>query len=109
MNHREIAGLMAAIAPTIGDFVGKAMAPLRAENERLSSNLKAVEQRFTDFSTSRDQDRVVFIGLVKEEIAKIELPKDGKDADPEAIKAAVLDVVAEILPGEVSSAVERIE
>lgn len=159
MNHREIAGLMAAIAPTIGDFVGKAMAPLRAENARLSSNLAEVEQRFADFSAARANDRVVFLTLVKEEIAKVEppaidvveiervvnekvekavsalpvpengkdaepidldevasraakllpVPENGKDADPEAIKAAVLDVVAEILPGEVSAAVEKIE
>lgn len=161
MNHREIAGLMAAIAPTIGDFVGKAMAPLRAENERLSSSLAAVEQRFADFSAARENDRVVFLTLVKEEIAKVELPvkeidpveiervvnekvekavsalpvptngrdadpvdldevasraakllpvpENGKDADPEAIKAAVLDVVAEVLPGEVSAAVDKIE
>lgn len=159
MNHREIAGLMAAIAPTIGDFVGKAMAPLRAENERLTNSLAAVEQRFADFSAARENDRVVFLTLVKEEIAKVEpsavdpveiervvnekvekavsalpvpengkdaepvdldevasravkllpVPENGRDADPEAIKAAVLDVVAEILPGEVSAAVEKIE
>ncbi len=100
---------MGSLAPTIADFVSKAMAPLRAENERLTSSLAAVEQRFADFSAARDNDRVAFIGIVQEEIAKIELPKDGKDADPEAIKAAVLDVVAEVLPGEVSAAVEKIE
>lgn len=109
MNHREIAGLMAAIAPTIGDFVGKAMAPLRAENERLASSLAAVEQRFADFSASRDGDRLAFIGIIKDEIAKIEIPKDDKDADSEAIKAAVIDVVAEVLPGQVASAIEKIE
>lgn len=160
MNHREIAGLMAAIAPTIGDFVGKAMAPLRAENERLSNSLAEVQQKFADFSASRgESDKVFFLTLVKEEIAKVDIPEidpveiervvtekveravsalpvpvDGKDADPvdldevasraaklipvpqngkdvspDEIKAAVLDVVAEVLPGEVSAAVEKIE
>jgi hypothetical protein len=161
MKHDEIARLMESVAPTIGDFVSKAMAPLRAENVRLSTSLAAVEQRFADFSTERENDRVFFLTLVKEEIAKVELPvkeidlveiervvtekvekavsalpvpengkdadpvdldevasraakllpvpENGKDASPEAIKAAVLDVVAQVLPGEVSSAVDKIE
>lgn len=161
MKHEEITGLMRSLAPTIGEFVSKAMAPLRAENERLSTSLAAVEQRFADFSSTRESDKVFILTLVKEEVAKVELPvvsldpveiervvsekvekavaafpvpvngkdaepidldevasraaklvpvpENGKDASPESIKAAVLDVVAEVLPGEVASAVEKIE
>ncbi|MCK1670288.1 hypothetical protein [Bradyrhizobium sp. 150] len=122
MDHREIAGLMAAIAPTIGDFVAKAIAPLRAENARLSSSLAAVEQRCADMLVAREQDNVIFINLIRDEIEKSEpkfdmgaldrvvtekvgvafsalpVPKDGKDADPEEIAQMVEQAVAKVPP-----------
>lgn len=52
MQHSEITGLMKALAPVVGDFVAKAVGPLRsendqlrAENERLNSRLQVVEER----------------------------------------------------------------
>jgi hypothetical protein len=121
MDHREIAGLMAAIAPTIGDFVAKAIAPLRAENARLSSSLAAVEQRCADIMVAREQDNVIFINLIRDEISKSEpkfvdaldrvvtekvgvafsalpVPKDGKDADPDEIAQMVEQAVAKVPP-----------
>jgi len=75
MNHREIAGLMAAIAPTIGDFVGKAMKPLRDENERLSAglaecqkDLDACRNGLESILLGKQNDNVVFIGMIKEEV-----------------------------------------
>jgi hypothetical protein len=91
MKHDEITGLMRSLAPTIGDFVGKAMAPLRAENERLSSSLAAFEQRFADFTAARENDKVFVLTLVKEEVAKIELP--AAEVDPVEIERVVSEKV----------------
>lgn len=91
MKHEEIARLMGSVAPTIAEFVVKAMAPLRAENERLSSSLAAVERRFTEMSAEREQDRVVFINLVREEISKVDLPV--KEIDPAEVERIVVEKV----------------
>jgi hypothetical protein len=91
MKHQEIAGLMGSLAPVIGKFVSDAIAPLRAENTRLTESLASVEQRFADISSLREQDKIVFINLVKEEVAKIEIPT--KEIDPVEIERVVTEKV----------------
>ncbi|MET4197272.1 hypothetical protein ABIA95_000186 [Bradyrhizobium sp. LA8.1] len=45
MHQNEIAGLVTALAPIVGDFVGKAIAPLREQNAALLARLEALEGR----------------------------------------------------------------
>jgi collagen type III alpha len=45
MHQNEITGLVTALAPIVGDFVGKAIAPLREQNAALLARLEALETR----------------------------------------------------------------
>lgn len=96
MKHEEITGLMRSLAPTIGDFVAKAMAPLRAENTRLASSLEAMEQRFADLSAAQEQDRAGVLDLIRGEIAKVEF-QAVKELDPLEISRIVAEKVGEAI------------
>lgn len=126
MHHREVAGLMTALAPIIGDFVSKAMLPLKEENLRLSSCLADMNKRIDDLPASRGTDEVLILRLVEETVAKIPpvpaaevdmlhvdrvvsekvdaavaalpTPQAGKDADPEVIALMVQGEVAKLPP-----------
>lgn len=127
MQHHEIAGLMTALAPVVGEFVSKAVAPLRAENQALLNRLETMEQRFADIPT-REENSVVILRLVEETVAKVPptpptevdlveverivsekvesavsalpTPAPGKDADPETISRMVQEEVAKLPPAQ---------
>lgn len=69
MKASEIQVLVAGIAPVVRDLIDKATAPLAAENKTLLARLDALEKR----------------------LDSAPMPKDGKDADPEAVAALVYD------------------
>lgn len=67
MKASEIQVLVAGVAPVVRDLIDKATAPLAAENKTLLARLDALEKR----------------------LDSAPVPKDGKDADPEAVAALV--------------------
>jgi hypothetical protein len=95
MHHHEIAGLMTAIAPVVGDFVSKAVAPLRAQNTELLGRLDAIEQRFASFP-SKEENSVLILRLVQDEVAKVP-PVAPKEVDPAEIDRVVAEKVASVV------------
>jgi hypothetical protein len=110
MDHRLIEGLMEAIAPLIKSYVddriAKDIAPLRLQVAEYKSMMP---ERGEPGLPGKDADPEYVLRLVEETVAKVPPAAAGKDASLEDIKAAVLNVVADVLPDEVAAAVEKIE
>jgi hypothetical protein len=87
MHQGEIAGFMKALAPVIGDFVVKAIAPLRAENKRLADEVAALKSAQDALPKAVDEAEIA--RLVEERVARIPPALPGKDADPEVVAALV--------------------
>jgi hypothetical protein len=110
MDHRLIEGLMEAIAPLIKSYVddriAKDLAPLRLQVAEYKS---IMPERGEPGLPGKDADPEYVLRLVEETVAKVPPAAAGKDASLEDIKAAVLNVVADVLPDEVAAAIEKIE
>ena len=76
----ETKALAEATATIVKEHVSAAVAPLL-------SRIETLEKRPTE------PDNVVILRLVKEEIAKIPAPENGKDADPEQVASLVAEHV----------------
>lgn len=103
MNHSEIAELMKALAPVVGDFVSKAIAPLRERNNELSVQIETLKSQLESFpSRDADLDKVFeFVTQsVNEAVAKIPAPTPGKDADPALVTELVNKAVALLPPAQ---------
>lgn len=92
MQQGEIAGFMKALAPVIGDFVVKAIEPLRAEVKRLLEEVAALKLSHEALPKAIDEASVG--RLVDERVAKIPPALPGKDADSEMVAVLVAKAVA---------------
>lgn len=115
MNHREIAALMAGIAPIINEHVERCLSRGLTE---IQSRLDAVEKREPikgekgdsgdNGKDGKDADPEMISAMVSDAIAKIPAPEngkdgapgkngiDGKDADPSIIEQLVTKAIAKI-------------
>lgn len=135
MDHRLIEGLMEVVVPAVREYVDRAMtkaiAPLMERIAELEGRPTTkgepgkaitiddvrplIDEAFAKVPvpqnvasvTVEDVERVV-VEKVEAAVAALQAPIDGKDASSEVIKAAVLDVIAEVLPGEISTAIEAL-
>lgn len=95
MQHSEIAGLMKALAPVVGDFVARAVGPLRQETERLREEIDYCKKQMGSVDAlvvSVKSELHERIAATHQEIAdavtdfkKLPLPEKGepgKDAEP---------------------------
>jgi hypothetical protein len=102
MNQRDIAAMMAAVAPVIRDFCAKTL-------DGLTSRLKTLEDRAPlkgdqgapgkDGQDGKDVNPELIEQIVASAVEKLPAPKDGaagKDADPAIIAQLVAEAVAKI-------------
>ena len=93
MNLKDLTAQAKALAPVIRDFVSKSVATLRDEftktlkqrDEEWMAKFREIEQQ---------QDGVTADDIAAKAAELIPAPRDGKDADPEAIKQMVEEAVA---------------
>ena len=94
MDATEIRSLMSAVAPVVRDFVEEAMSPLVARAKAAEQRAAALEQRLAELearelpeaikgedgkSVTAEDVAPMIASEVEKAVAKIELPKDGKD------------------------------
>lgn len=93
MTFKELEAQAKALAPIIKGAIDRALESVRAS---LSSEIKAQgDQLKLDVAESLKAIPIAS-DIAKQAAALIEKPADGRDADPEAIKAAVAQAIAEI-------------
>ena len=114
MDQREIAELMNALAPVVGDFVKKAVAPLREQNDALREQIEQFNQRLSfkadwnvvEHYRLRSAQITNDISVLENAIKNQPMPEKGepgKDAEPvdlvpvyEFVLRSIEDAVAKI-------------